>query len=104
MELKNKPDFLESEFAQIGSQPAAVVDDIAIEAHPAAARLEDAADDIQQRRLARTTRAKEGHDLAGMHLEAHVAQGIDPGITGAEVFRDVAHVDQRSRVAGRAHR
>jgi putative ABC transport system ATP-binding protein len=43
----------EAQLAQIGAQPAAVVEhQLAIELHGARGRIEDATDDVQQRRLA----------------------------------------------------
>src|SRR5260370_34813303 len=76
VELKDEADLFEAEAAQIRPEPVTVVNEVAVQAYTPAARFEDAADDVEERRLPRTARAKECHNLAGEDLQAEVAQRI----------------------------
>ena len=90
VELEDEADLLQPQPAQIAPQPAAVVDQLAVQAHASARRIEDAADDVEQRGLARAGRAAQGDHLAGAHVERDVAQGIDAGLPLAEMLGDAA--------------
>jgi hypothetical protein len=46
VELEDEADLFQPQAAQIGSQPPPIIDDLVIEADPAAAWLQDAADDV----------------------------------------------------------
>ena len=97
MGLENEADLFEPQPAQIAAQPALVVDDFVVEAHPPAARLGDAADHIQQRRLARSARADQPDDLAGRDGHRDVGERIDPPFALPEMLRDGAEFDERVR-------
>ena len=84
--MENEADLFEPQPAQIAAQPALVVDDLAVEAHPPAARLGDAADHIQQGRLARSARADQPDDLSGKHFHRDVGERIDPSFALAEML------------------
>jgi hypothetical protein len=73
VELEDEADLLEAEPAQIRPEPVTVVNEVAVQAYAPAARFEDAADDVEERRLPRTARAEECNHLAGGDLQADVA-------------------------------
>ncbi len=86
MELENEPDLFQTKPAEIRSQPAPIVDNLAIKAQPASAGLHNTPDDVQKRGLARSAGSKERHDLAGTDFQVDVAQGIDAGLPLAKML------------------
>ena len=52
-----------------------------------------AGDGLEQRRLARTVGADEGHDLTRLHVQRHALQGAHAGPIG---HVDIAHLQQAS--------
>src|SRR5450830_1366359 len=76
--LEDEADLVEPQPAQISLEPPLVIDHIAVERDTAAARLQNAGNAVQQRRLARTARSHQPDDLAGINLDIDVTQGVDP--------------------------
>ena len=62
--LENEADLVEPQPAQVALQPAIVINDFAIERDTPGARLHNAGDAVEERRLARTARAHQSDDLA----------------------------------------
>jgi hypothetical protein len=58
-----------------------------------------AADDVEQRRLAAARRPDDRHELAGRHRKRHVVDGDEGAVASRETFGDVADVEQASTVA-----
>jgi hypothetical protein len=54
VELEDEADLLQAHAAQVPPQPTAVIDDLAVETHPAFIRVDDGTDDVEQRALARS--------------------------------------------------
>ncbi|MCY1538328.1 hypothetical protein D9M68_738630 [compost metagenome] len=46
--------------------------------HPAPGRIDDAADDADQRRLARAVRSEQGEDFAALDIQVHVLERLEP--------------------------
>ncbi|KAF0112693.1 MAG: hypothetical protein FD150_2285 [Rhodobacteraceae bacterium] len=69
--LKDKADLVQAQPSQIAAEPFAVEHRIAIQFDPARGRGKNAADHVQQRRLARTGRAQQRDDFADMHPQIH---------------------------------
>src|ERR1051325_11388241 len=57
------------------------VDRRTVPEHPAAIRLENTQDDLHGGRLAGTVAADESEDLAGTHVKAEVADGLEAAVT-----------------------
>jgi hypothetical protein len=71
-------------------------DDLAsVEAHAARGRLEDAAHDRQQRRLAAARRPHEQHQLARMHVEVDAVQRAHRGFALGVDLGQLVHFDGR---------
>ena len=87
--LKNEADLAGAEAGPGGRRQFEHV--LAGDDHPARRRHAQPADDGQQRRLAATARAADGHELAGPHVQTDVAQGLDgplgPAIDLADVLQ-----------------
>src|SRR5215470_6478772 len=64
-----------------------------LEDNAALLRMVEAADDVEERGLARPVGADDGHDLAMMDVHAHVAQGLH----GAEAHRDALDAQEGLR-------
>ena len=94
VELENEPDLLQPQPAKIVSEPFAIEDDLAIQAHASARGIEDAGDDVEQRRLARAGGPAQGHHLAGRDVDRDVAQGIDAGLALAKMLGDASQAHQ----------
>ena len=94
VELEDETDLLQPQPAQILSRPLAIENDLAVQAHAASRRIENAGDDVEQRRLSRTGRSAQGHHLAGRNIEGDGAQGIDAGVALAEVLGDASQAHQ----------
>jgi hypothetical protein len=97
--LEDEPDLFKPQPPQIAAQPALIVDGFAVEAHPAAARLGDAADDVEQGRLARAAGADEADDLPRKYRGRDVRERIDAPLALAKMLRDGAQLDQGIGVA-----
>ena len=94
VELEDEPDLLQPQPAKIVAEPFAIEDDLAIQAHASARRIEDAGDDVEQRRLARAGGPAQGHDLPGRDVDRDVAQGIDAGLALAKVLGDASQAHE----------
>ena len=83
--------------AAVGGDVGGEVGDVlALEVHGAGLRADEAADALQQRRLAGAVGAEQGDDLAGGHVEVDLEQ---------DLHRPVGHVDRRGTTAsGRTSR
>ena len=79
MELENESDLVEPQPAQIAAQPAAVINSLAVQDDAARACGDNAADDVQESRLARARGAEHGEELALGDLEID-AVDIDPEV------------------------
>ena len=66
----------------------------------AARGIEDAGDDVEQRRLARAGGAAQGHDLPGRDVERDVAQRIDARLALAKMLGDASQADECALDAG----
>ena len=96
--LENEADLVEPQPAQIGLEPALVIDDFAIERDAAAARLQNAGDAMQQRGLAGTARSHQSDHLAGEDFHIDVAQGIDPRTALSEMLGQMLDAHDRLSV------
>ncbi|MCY1313703.1 hypothetical protein D9M70_642510 [compost metagenome] len=65
-------------------------DVLALELDAALARVDDAADGLEDGGLARAVGAEHGGDLAAAHLQAHTADGLD-GAVGALHIQQLEH-------------
>src|SRR5690606_31699434 len=74
-----------------------VLDVLAVEPVVAAGGRVEAAQDVEQRALARARRADDGRHLAARDLEPGPGQRGDPLVTHLVVASDLAQLDQRSR-------
>ena len=95
MRLEDEADLFQPQAAQVGAQPFAVVDQFAVQPHAAGIRLENAADDIEQRALARSARAAQPDHGSGKDVERDVAQRIDARRSLAEMLADASQFDNR---------
>ncbi len=64
--------------------------------NPAAGRLQNAPDDVQQRGLTRPALTTWCDHLARADFQAHIAQRIDAGLTFVEVLGNSLHTDKRA--------
>ena len=79
---------------QIGERPLRELRGVlAVHLHRAAGRGVDAADQVEQRGLARARRPGDGEELAAVHVERHAAQRVDVGLAEQVVLGDVPHRD-----------
>ena len=62
--LEDEADLFQAHAAQIAPQPAVVVDHLAVEPHPSLVRIDDGADDVEQRALAGTRGSDKADHLA----------------------------------------
>jgi hypothetical protein len=65
VELEDEADLLQPHAAQIMPQPAVVVDDFAVEPHPALVRIDDGSDDVEKCALAGALRSQQADHFAG---------------------------------------
>ena len=72
----------------------------AVEGDMSAARGQQAADDVVQRRLAGAVAAQQRHDLARVHLKIDAVQHLGVAVAAAQI----AHVEQWLRRANRCPR
>src|SRR5690606_18229457 len=85
-ELHRRPDALERVARDLlryeadlrAGSPILLENVVPVGEHRAGSRVHDAADDPDQRGLARTVRPKQGKDLASPNLEVDVLQGLQP--------------------------
>jgi len=97
MRLENESNLFETQSAQVVAQPVAIPrDQFAVDFHRPRRRTENAANDVEQRRLAGTGRAKERNELSGVDGERYVLKGVNPGFSFAEVFGDMIDPYERS--------
>ena len=82
MQLKNEPDRVATELRRLGQLADA---DLIDEDSPARGTVQ-AADQLQERRLARAGRAGQCHHLAGLDGEAHVVQNLAVGEAARRVL------------------
>src|SRR3546814_14288499 len=94
MEPEAEASLLQPQPAQVAAHPAAVIDRLAIKHHAAGARLDDAADDVEKRALARAAGPEQPDDFAGMDGKAHLAQRVDPRLALAEMLGDAVELHQ----------
>src|SRR5664279_368647 len=97
--LEDEAYLVEPEPAQVGLEPALVIDHLAIERDAAAARLQNAGDAMQQRRLAGAARAHQADHLAGKNFYIDIAQGFDTRGALPECFGQM--FDANYRLFGR---
>src|ERR1700683_63404 len=120
-ELRKELAELEEEAETISAEPASLllaqrVDALPVEDHSARRRDQDAGEAEEQRRLARSSRAHDGHDLAPLHGQAGVAQRrglaegehevlrLDDGAPGRDEGRTVGRVHEATSVASAVSR
>src|SRR3972149_3261054 len=84
--LENEADLVEPQPAQIGLEPALVIDELAAERVPPAARLQNTGDAVQQRGLAGAARSHQPDHLAWEDFHIDVDQGIDARSPLAEML------------------
>src|SRR4051794_26926762 len=61
-------------------------DILVLEEQPAGCRRIDAADQVEDGRLASAVRANDGEDLAGLHIEAHRVDRSNPAKADGDIF------------------
>src|SRR5215211_4330730 len=88
MRLEDEADLLQPQSAQVGAQPLAIIDQLAVKPHAAGIRFEYAADDIEQRALSRSARSAQADDGSGEDIERDLAQRIDAGRPFTEMLAD----------------
>ena len=66
------------------------VEVLPLEAHAAAARVEQTGNGVQHGGFARAVRADERHDLAGVDVEGHALHGVDAAVENIQVC-DLQH-------------
>jgi len=84
--LEYEANLIEPQPAQIGLEPAVIIDDLAVERDASGTRLEDAGDAVEQSRFAGTARAHEPDNLARIDFHVHVNKGVNPSGASAEVL------------------
>jgi hypothetical protein len=102
--LENETDFSKPQPAQITAQPALVINDVPVQAHPSAGRLGDAANHIPQRRLARSARPDQPNDLAGEYRHRDVNERINACRAFPEMLGYGTQFDQRGDIGEFGHR
>jgi hypothetical protein len=101
--LEDESDFVEPQPAQIGLEPAVVIDNVAVERDAPAARFQNAGDAIEQRRLARAARTHQPDDLTRIDLHIDVTQRVYSRGAPAEMFGEAFDTHDRLP-AGLGHR
>jgi hypothetical protein len=95
--LEHEADAVAPQRAQVGDLPAVVVD--RLPPRSCARRgLDDRAQALQQRALARARRADQAHHLAGGHLHVHVLQRLHGGVALAVALAQALDADAGSAV------
>jgi hypothetical protein len=75
-----------------------VADDLAVEHDLAAGRPVEAAEQLQQRALARAGRPHQGHELAAPDLQRNTAEGIDVAVAEPVALGQIAGFEDRPAV------
>ena len=103
--LEHEPELLVSDRGECAVVASTEVH--AVYSHGAGVGTVETADEVEQRALAAAGRADRGHELAGVDLEVHPAQHLQPGVCrrirlGDRTEGDDAHGPYRSPESARA--